>query len=187
MFLYFIPQLWYDKTYIFQIRSKIILYLLIFVTFYIWLIPYIGWWGYVWEEFMIINIRDCFLNALLGHSLIVIIFSHSSTIPIFQAKISKTRKQNIEKYISPFPWLIINNLPNCSGEFLLLGILKSYADYIVAWRTFCIRKYLCIPIKYPAILVSFTLNIPMFLLWEYWDLDLNMEWGLWYIPEPKIL
>ena len=27
----------------------------------------------------------------------------------------------------------------------------------------------------------------MFLLWNSWDLDLNMEWDLLYIPEPKIL
>ena len=58
---------------------------------------------------------------------------------------------------------------------------------IVAWRTFRIRNYLCTPMKYPAILVPFPLNRPMFILWNSWYLDLNMEWGLWYIPEPKIL
>ena len=37
---------------------------------------------------------------------------HYCIITIFQAKNSKTRKQNVEKYIAPFPWLIIVDIPN---------------------------------------------------------------------------
>ena len=90
-----------------------ILYWLFFLTFVIWLVPYISWWKYVWEDFMIINIRDCFLNALLGHYQIVINFFRSWMITICQAKNSKTRKYNIEKYIAPFSWFIVMNIPNC--------------------------------------------------------------------------
>ena len=63
----------------------------------------------------------------------------------------------------------------------------NLADDIVPWINSRIRKSLYVPMKYPAIIVSFPPNIPMFLLWNSWDLDLNMELGLWYIPEPKIL
>ena len=79
------------------------------------------------------------------------------------------------------------NVLYCFGEFDISSITDEFRDYIVDWRTFWIRKSLCIPIKYPAILVSFPLNRPMFFLWKSWYLYLNMEWGLWYIPEPKIL
>ena len=112
MFLYFIPQVWYNKTYIFWIRSIIIWYWLLFVTFVMWLAPYIGWGRYVWEEFLIINIRYCFLNELLGHYKIVINFLNSCTITIFQENNSNTRKRNLERYIAPFPWLIVMNIPN---------------------------------------------------------------------------
>ena len=61
------------------------------------------------------------------------------------------------------------------------------ADDIVPWRTFRICKSLCISIKYQAIIVSFPLNRQMFPLWNSWHLNLNLELGLWYIPEPKIL
>ena len=119
MFLSLIPQLWYDKTYIVWICSIIIWYWLFFVIFVIWLIPYIGWWQYVWEEFMIINIRDFFLNTLLGHSWIVINFVRYCTINIFQAKNSMTRKQNVKKYIAILPWLIFMNITDWFFKFVI--------------------------------------------------------------------
>ena len=58
-----------------------------------------------------------FLNTLLGHSWTVINFFHSWNITICQANKSKSRKKTLEKYITPFPWLIITNLLYCFGEF----------------------------------------------------------------------
>ena len=107
------------KTNIVWICSTIIWYLLFFITFVIQLVLYIGWWQYVWEEFLITNTRDCFLNALLGNSRIVIHFFHSCTINISQAKNSKTRKNNLDNYIAPFPWLIVINIPNCLVKFVI--------------------------------------------------------------------
>ena len=118
-----------------------------------------------------------FLNALLSHSRIVINFFHSWIITICQAKNSQTRENNIDKYISPLQWLITINFSNCFGGFLFVGIILNSADNMVYWTTFLICKSLCIPMKYPAILVSFPLNIPIYLLWNSWYLYLNIEWG----------
>ena len=90
-----------------------------FITFVIRLVPYICWWRYVWYQSLIINIRDFFLNAILGHSQIEIKFVYSCKITICQAKNSNTRENNIEKFIAPLPWLIIMNIPNCFGEFVI--------------------------------------------------------------------
>ena len=128
-----------------------------------------------------------FFNALIGKYWIVMKIFHSCKITICQAKNYKKRKNNIEKYIVPLPWLIIMNVPNLFGEFVIIRNTDELIRDIVNWRTFCICNYFYIPMKYPAILVSFPLNIPMFILWNSWDIDLNMEWGLWYLPEPKIL
>ena len=118
MFLSFIPQLLRYKTNIFWICSTIIWYWLFFITFFMWLVPYIGWWRYVWEELLIINIRDFLSNALISHSWIVINFVYSLMITIFQAKKSNTRKNNPENYIAPFPWLIVSNIPNWLKKYL---------------------------------------------------------------------
>ena len=72
-----------------------------------------------------------------------------------------------------------------SFEFSVI-VLNS-AEETVTRSDLLMRKYLCIPMKYPAILISFPLNNPMFLLWNSYYFDLNIEWGLWYIPEPKKL
>ena len=187
MFIPFIPHVWYDKTHIFWIRSTIIWYWLSFITFIIRLVPYIGWWGYVSEIYLILNIRYFFLNALLVHSQVVINFYHYCRITIFQAKNSKTKKNNIEKYKSPFPWFIIRNLPNCFVEFVISSNTDELSRRYIGLKIFRISKFLCIPIVYPANLVPFPLNITMFQLWNSWHLDLNTEWALWYIPEPKPL
>ena len=126
MFLPFIPRSWYEKTYIFWIQGTIFWYWIFFITFVIWIIPNIGWWRYVREKSLIINIRYCFLNSLLGNYRIVINFVRLCKITIFQAKNSKTRKNNLEKYISPFPWLIITNVPNSFGEF---GISRNTDEF----------------------------------------------------------
>ena len=136
-------------------------------------------------KYPIINIRDCFLNALLVHSRIVIIVFHSCNITTCQAKNSKTRRNYIEKYIAPLPWLIIMNVPNWFCEFVI-GRNNYFSRQYSGLKNFTHLQSLCIPMKYPSILVSFPLNRPMFLLWNLWDLDLNMEWGLWYILEVKI-
>ena len=107
-------------------------------------------------------------------------------ITIFQDKKSQTRKNNIDNYIAPFPWLIIMRVPNCFGGFLFVGILLNSEDNMVDWRTFFICKYLCIPMKYPSILVSFPLKISIFLLWNSWGFYLSIKQGLWYIPEKKL-
>ena len=60
-----------------------------------------------------------FLNALLGHSRIVIKFVHSCTITICQANNSKTSKYNIDKYIAPFPLPIFMNIPNYFVKFVI--------------------------------------------------------------------
>ena len=49
----------------------------------------------------------------------------------------------------------------------------TYEDDTVAWRTFHIRKSLCIPIKYTGIIVSFTLKIPMFFIVKLLRFDLK--------------
>ena len=67
-----------------------------------------------------------FLNALLGNYQIVINFVYSCKITIFQAKKSKTRKNNLEKYITPFLWLIIMNILYCFGEF---GISRNNDEF----------------------------------------------------------
>ena len=126
MFLPFIPKSRYDKTNIFRIQGTIIWYWLFFITFVIGRFPYIGWWQYVRENSLIIKIWFCFLNSLLVHYLIVIIFFHSCKNTICQAKNSKTSKNNIEKYITLLPWLIIMNVLYCFGEF---GISKNNDEF----------------------------------------------------------
>ena len=61
-----------------------------------------------------------FLNCLLGRYQIVIYFVHTYMITICQAKNSHTRKNNLEKYIAPFPRLIIMNIPNCFVKFVIV-------------------------------------------------------------------
>ena len=117
MFLPFIPKAIYDKTNIFRIQGTIIWYWLLFTTFVIRHVPYIGWWRYVRENSLIIKIWSCFLNALLGHSRIVINFVHNWNITICQAKNSKARKNNLDKYTTSLQWLIIMNVFYCFGEF----------------------------------------------------------------------
>ena len=60
-----------------------------------------------------------FINAMLGHSWKVIIFSHSCTINICQANKSKRRKNNLDKYIEPLPWLIVMNVTNWFVKFVI--------------------------------------------------------------------
>ena len=99
-----------------------------------------------------------FHNALPGNSWIVINFVHFCMITICQSKNSQTRKNNLEKYISPFPQLIIINIPNWFVNFVIgrnnYGFWRGYSRL----KKFCICKSLCIPIKYLAILVSFPLK-----------------------------
>ena len=52
-------------------------------------------------------------------------------------------------------------------NFEYMVILLNSADKMVNQRTFSICKYLLIPTKYPPILVSLPLKIPMLLLWNY--------------------
>ena len=63
-------------------------------------------------------------------------------------------------------------------NLLLVGMMMNSADDIGDLRTFRVRKSLCIPMKYPAIIVSFPLNRPTFLLWNSCYLYLDMERGL---------
>ena len=116
------------------------------------------------------NKYNFFLNALLGHSRKVINFVHSCMINIFQAKKSQIRKNNLEKYISPFPRLNIINIPNFFVKKSFVGILMNYADNMVDLRTFRIRKSL------------FSAKNTSVYIVKYWDFDLKMDWGLWYIP-----
>ena len=117
MFLPFIPQARYDKTILFRIKGTIFWYLLFFITFVIINVPYIGWWRYVRKNSLIIKIWSFLLNPLIGNYWIVINFLHYCKITINQAKNSKARKNNLEKYITPLPWLIIMNVLYCFGEF----------------------------------------------------------------------
>ena len=117
MFLPFILQAVYDKTNMFIIRNWILWCWLFFVTFVIRRVPYIGWWWYVRKKSLIVKIWFFFLNALFCHSQIVINLFHSCKITICQTKKSKARKNNIYKYITPFPWLIIINILYYFGEF----------------------------------------------------------------------
>ena len=119
MFFPFIQQSRYDKTNTFIIQGKIILYWLFFITFVIRNVPYIGWWRYVREHYLIIKIWFCYLDALLGHSRIVINFFHSWKITICQAKTSKTSKKNFDKCIAPFPLILLINLPTWYVGFFI--------------------------------------------------------------------
>ena len=174
MFLPFIPKAIYDKTNIFRIQGTIIWYWLLFTTFVIRHVPYIGWWRYVRENSLIIKIWSCFINSLLGHSWIVINFVHYWNITICQVKELQGKEKIListqHLYNDLLSWMYFTDLVN----LVLVGILRYSADDMIAWITLCIRKSLLIPMKYPSILVSFTLNRPMFLLWNYWYLDLNM-------------
>ena len=63
---------------------------------------------------------------------------HSCMISICQSNSSQTKKNNLENYIAPLPWLIIMDLPNCFGVFFV-GILLNYAYNMVYWRTFYLQ------------------------------------------------
>ena len=63
---------------------------------------------------------------MLGNSQVVIKFLHSCKITILQTKNYKRRKNNLEIYIAPFPWLIIMNVPNLFGEF---GISRNTDEF----------------------------------------------------------
>ena len=65
--------------------------------------------------------------------------------------------------------------------------MLNSAETNVEIIAFLMRKYMCIPMKEPVILVSLPLNKPVFLLWNSYDFYFNIEWGLWYIPEPNNL
>ena len=108
------------------------------------------------------NQYQIFFNVLLDHSWIVINFVHSYIINICQAKSSQTRKTNLEKYIAPFTRLIIMNIPNCFVKFVIGMNTGEFCIRYGLLKKFCIYKSLCIPMKYPAILVSFPLKIPIF-------------------------
>ena len=58
-------------------------------------------------------------------------FFHYYKITICQAKNFKTMKNNLEKHIAPFPWIIIMNEPNCFGEFVIsrntYGLSRQYS------------------------------------------------------------
>ena len=127
MFLPFITQARYEEKNS-RIQGTIIWYWLFFITFVIIHVPYIGWLRYVREHYLIIKIWFCFLNALLGNSRIVINFSHFWKVTICQAKNSKTRINNIEKYIAPLPWRIIMNVLYCFGEFGI-GISRNNDEF----------------------------------------------------------
>ena len=71
-----------------------------------------------------------FLNALLGHSQILINFFRSLKITIFQANNSKTKKRNPEKYIAAFPLLIIVNVLYCFGES---GISRNTDEFSILY------------------------------------------------------
>ena len=153
----------------FWIQSTIIWYGLFFITFLIQLVPYIGWWRYAGNRIWYPISDIAFLNALFGHSLIVIF----SPIP---ARLLSTKQRTLIQgkiiFRSTYQlshdllsWIYLNYLVN----LLLVGILMNSADDILAWRTFRIRKSLCIPMRYPFILVSFPQKILMFLLWNSWD------------------
>ena len=109
------------------------------------------------------------------HSLVILDFSHSCMVTIFQGKNSKTKNNNVNKYIEPSTLLIIMNISNCFSNLVFVGILMNSADNIVDWRTLHICKSLCIFTKYPEILVLFPLKRPMFLLWNSWYFGSTME------------
>ena len=100
-----------------------------------------GWWWYFGNSFWW-SISDIFLNKLLGHYLIVINFFHYYTIIICQSKNSQTMKNNLEKYIAPFPKLIIINIPNCFFKNIIFrntdelcrqyGVLKGFFNLRVS-------------------------------------------------------
>ena len=98
-----------------------------------------------------------------------------------QGKIILISTQHLPQDLSS--WIYFSDLSN----LLLLELPTNSAEDIVGWICFRTCKSLCTPRKHPDTLVSFLLKIPMFLLWNYWDFDLKTEFGLWYIPQPKIL
>ena len=80
--------------------------------------------------------------------------------------------------------------PECM--ILLWKVLSSCHSLEFSWRNcgkkwFSHAKISLLSNEYPAILVSFPLNNQMFLLWNSYDFDLNIEWGFGYIPEPNKL
>ena len=73
-------------------------------------------YDYISGKPSIIKIWFFFLDALFCHSGIVIYSVHSWNINICQKKDSQAKKKN-EKYIIPFPWLVIINILYWFGEF----------------------------------------------------------------------
>ena len=108
-------------------------------------------------------------------------------ITIWQAKSFQTRKNNLEKYKAPFQWLIIMNVPNWFCEF---DIFRNTVEFC---RQYDVSENLLYPqvsvkphemSSHPSIISAKETNV---LFWKSWGFYLNTEWGLWYIPEPKIL
>ena len=67
-------------------------------------------------------------------------------------------------------------------------IIMSNSDGdIVVRSNFFVIKSLCITIKCPNVMVSVPLNRQIFLLWDLYYFNFNIEWVLWNIPDPNIL
>ena len=107
-------------------------------------------------------------------------------ITLCQANTSNTRKQNLDKYIAPSPWLIVINMRNCFVKTFIVRNTDELCRRYSGLDKFPHPQVSVHHMKYPYILVLFPLKRPIFLLWKSRDLDLNMEWSLGYIPEPKI-
>ena len=54
---------------------------------------------------------------------------HSCMISICQSNSSQTKKNNLENYIAPLPWLIIMDLPNCFSVFFCRNTVELCIQY----------------------------------------------------------
>ena len=109
---------------------------------------------------------------------IVIKFVHSCVINIYQAKNSQTKKNNLEKYISPLPRLIIINVSNLFGEFsICINTVEFYIQYD-GLKKFVYPQLSVHSHEISSHHIIIYAKRPIFLLWKSQDFDLNTELGL---------
>ena len=106
---------------------------------------------------------------------------HSCMITLCQANTSNTRKQNLDKYIAPSPWLIVINMRNCFVKTFIVRNTDEPCRRYSGLDKFPHPQVSVHHMKYPYILVLFPLKRPIFLLWKSWRLRFKygMELGIY--------
>ena len=154
-------------TYKCDVGVKTIFIILIIIKYISYIIRCIIKWKYIYD----IKRIKWLMNIKFCHTWVLLYLFHSWYTAVCQTKNPDIWEHNFKNNITPLIIFIISDVYYNLGKF---RIESHTADEIVAIITFLFLKYLYIPMKFTAILVFFALNRPIFLLWTFYDFDLNI-------------